>query len=60
MPRRCSELYFAGDYLYAEVRAREDGSHEVRVSTRDARECRLTYRRDRRGRVEVVEDEDVL
>ena len=60
MPRRCSELYFSGGYLYAEVRAREDGSHEVKLVTRDARECRTVYRRDRRGRVEVMEDEDVL
>ncbi|MEM3982473.1 MAG: hypothetical protein QXM71_07140 [Thermofilum sp.] len=60
MRRRCSELYLSGEYVYAEVHARADGSHEVRVSTRDARECRTVYRRVGRGRVEVLEDEDVL
>ena len=59
MARKCSELYFSGEWAYSNVITREDGSYEVKIVTRDGVECKFTFKFKEGGGVEVIADEDI-
>ncbi|MEM3988552.1 MAG: hypothetical protein QXZ22_08175 [Sulfolobales archaeon] len=57
--RKCSELYFRGDWIYSNVMSRKDGSYEVKIVTKDLVECVFVFAYREGGRVEVISDEEV-
>jgi len=59
MARKCSELYFHGDWIYSNVMTRKDGSYEVKIITRDNVECVFVFVYREGGRIEVITDEEV-
>lgn len=57
--RKCSELYFSGEWVYSNTFTKEDGSYEVKIVTKDSVECKFTFVYREGGRVEVIADEEV-